>query len=96
MEFKKSEFTELQDMDSIKPSAAPLVDKDVQIAVAPPGAEAEGDFVPAGELWSWNPIDWYIGVRREIQEFSLEMTEKKRVVFKKFNDRCIALLRVKD
>ncbi|KAJ3306822.1 hypothetical protein HDV03_003859 [Kappamyces sp. JEL0829] len=40
------------------------------------------DEVPQDETWSWNPVDWYLGIKHEMQTFSLEITEKKRVMIR--------------
>jgi hypothetical protein len=37
--------------------------------------------VPPEDSWSWHPVDWYNGIKREIQEFNLEMNDRKRVVY---------------
>jgi hypothetical protein len=40
--------------------------------------------VPFDDVFSWNPIDWVTGIRHEIATFSLEMSERKRVVIQTF------------
>lgn len=30
--------------------------------------------------WSWNPVDWFHGIKNEIQHFNLTMTPRRRVV----------------
>jgi hypothetical protein len=66
--FKKSEFTELQDLEKASaPSPVPVATETI-------------DEIPPSEKFSWNPIDWYIGIRRELQEINFQMTERKRVV----------------
>ena len=36
--------------------------------------------IPLDDRWSWNPVDWYLGIKKELSEFNLDITEKKRVV----------------
>lgn len=38
--------------------------------------------VPLDDRWSWNPLDWYHGVKTELSEFNLQMTEKKRILIR--------------
>eukprot|EP00842_Homolaphlyctis_polyrhiza_P006362 jgi/Hompol1/6727/HPOL_005060-RA len=42
----------------------------------------DGDVVPESERFSWNPYDWYLGIRKEIEEFSFTIDERKRVMFR--------------
>ncbi|KAL2915093.1 hypothetical protein HK105_205417 [Polyrhizophydium stewartii] len=70
-DFKKSNFTELgsQQVD-VETGASPV-------------EEFDGiNEVPPEERFSWNPYDWYLGIRREISEFSFTMDEKKRVLIR--------------
>lgn len=48
--------------------------------------------VPLEEKFSWNPYDWYVGIKRELSEFSFEMTERKRVVSSSIFD-CIGFIK---
>ena len=36
--------------------------------------------IPLDDKFSWNPFDWYLGIKKELSEFNLDITEKKRVV----------------
>jgi hypothetical protein len=71
---ERSNFQEIRDSAAISPgnlergSEAPLQDFD--------GIEE----VPFDDKWSWNPVDWYYGIKHELTTFSLEITEQKRVV----------------
>lgn len=77
--FKKSGFTELQEIEPIntehRPSEPPLKDVDVALQV-----DDALDVVPIDERWSWNPLDWFRAIKKEITEVNFELTEKKRVV----------------
>lgn len=50
--------------------------------------------IPLDDRFSWNPVDWYLGIKKELSEFNLDITEKKRVVRKSisflFICRCFA------
>ncbi len=36
--------------------------------------------IPLDDRFSWNPVDWYLGIKKELSEFNLDITERKRVV----------------
>lgn len=38
--------------------------------------------IPLDDKFSWNPFDWYLGIKKELSEFNLDITEKKRVMFR--------------
>ncbi|KAL5040552.1 hypothetical protein BDEG_25049 [Batrachochytrium dendrobatidis JEL423] len=68
-EFRKTEFSEIQDST-------------IDIDPTPTGDFEDVNVVPPSERFSWNPYDWYLGIKKETQEFSFEMDEKKRVMFR--------------
>ena len=45
------------------------------------------DDIPLDDKWSWNPVDWYLGIKHELQTFSLEINERKRVVIHVLDSR---------
>jgi glycerol uptake facilitator-like aquaporin len=65
-----SGFTEIKESASISPN---------QLEAQPSDAIEE---VPIDDRWSWNPMDWYTGIKHEVTEFDLAMTEKKRVMIR--------------
>jgi glycerol uptake facilitator-like aquaporin len=65
--------TSNSDSNEIKESAGVSLDH----LEAQPSSEVEED-VPLEDQWSWNPVDWYRGVLRELSHCNLQMTEKKR------------------
>jgi hypothetical protein len=70
-----SEFTELKDY----PAGKKKPTGDIEATAIVVDANEEAD-VPPDDRFSWNPYDWYLGIRKEIAEFNFEMTERKRVV----------------
>ncbi|KAH6560726.1 hypothetical protein BASA50_007238 [Batrachochytrium salamandrivorans] len=69
VDFKKSEFSEIESHP-------------IDIETSPAPETSDMSIVPIEERFSWNPYDWYLGIRREIQEFSFTIDEKKRVMFR--------------
>ncbi|KAI9340812.1 aquaporin-like protein [Obelidium mucronatum] len=76
-----SEFKQLNDDDIPSlPPAGGSVQKETAIVVA---AVPEPDtFDDAPGYFSWNPIDWYKDLKKEFDEFTWEMDEKKRVLLR--------------
>lgn len=70
---ESSGFKEIQNSNEISPARLEANTSEMQ------------DFdkieeIPFDDVFSWNPIDWVTGIQHEIATFSLEMSEKKRVV----------------
>lgn len=74
-----SEFKQLNDEDIPSMSGpSTLIQKETVIAVIP--NDNVDDDAPG--YFSWNPIDWYKDLRREFDEFTWTMDEKKRVLLR--------------
>jgi glycerol uptake facilitator-like aquaporin len=65
-----SGFTEIKESASLSPN---------QLEAQP---EDQIEEIPIDDRWSWNPVDWYTGVKHELTDFNLQMTEKKRVLIR--------------
>ncbi|KAI8622767.1 aquaporin-like protein [Chytriomyces sp. MP71] len=80
-----SEFKQLNDDDipviaGSTSASSPTKDHEA-IIVAPSVDEAE-TFDDAPGYFSWNPIDWYKDLKREYDEFTWTMDERKRVLLR--------------
>ncbi|KAJ3066423.1 hypothetical protein HDU98_010299 [Podochytrium sp. JEL0797] len=79
-----SEFKQLSNDDEDIPimassSSASSPVKETAIVVAPLDTPVDDD---APGYFSWNPIDWYKDLKREFDEFTWVMDEKKRVLLR--------------
>jgi hypothetical protein len=85
--FKKSEFTELQDISTPSFGFASAAHTTSETKVPMTSLEVDEtdlERIPIEETWSWNPVDWYHGIVREIRDFksNFEMTERKKVMYR--------------
>ncbi|KAJ3412180.1 hypothetical protein HDV05_001155 [Chytridiales sp. JEL 0842] len=82
---KMSEFSELKSTDDIgieiqkTASEDPIVTSPEAVVIPVKNEEFDED---APGYFSWNPIDWYNELKREILGFNFTMTEKKRVLLR--------------
>jgi hypothetical protein len=72
---KMSEFSEVKEDYEVNIQRSASDDN----MVSPRTAKDDYDDDAPG-TFSWNPIDWYNDLKKEVQEFNFTMTEKKRVV----------------
>lgn len=71
----ESSFQEIQQTAPVSPERVEEGESAVRLQ------EFDGvDEIPLDDKFSWNPYDWYLGIKKELSEFSLDITEKKRVV----------------
>ncbi|KAJ3026176.1 UNVERIFIED_CONTAM: hypothetical protein HDU68_006093 [Siphonaria sp. JEL0065] len=78
-----SEFKQLNDDDIPSlPPATTGVQKETAIIVAAVPNEPADTFDDAPGYFSWNPIDWYKDLKKEFDEFTWEMDERKRVLLR--------------
>ncbi|KAJ3123868.1 hypothetical protein HK100_011455 [Physocladia obscura] len=86
---QQSEFQQINDDDipvmstqtkSVGEGSAPLIRKESEIVVI--AADVPADDGDAPGYFSWNPIDWYTDLRKEFDEFTWEMDERKRVLLR--------------
>jgi glycerol uptake facilitator-like aquaporin len=66
----RSGFTEIKESASLSPAQ---LESQLDMPV---------DEIPIDDKWSWNPVDWYTGIKHEITDFNIQMTEKKRVMIR--------------
>ncbi|KAJ3333914.1 hypothetical protein HDU76_001395 [Blyttiomyces sp. JEL0837] len=76
-----SEFSEVEDggYSAVEVGKTAEVEETEAIIVKAPEPEPDDD---APGYFSWNPMDWYLDLKKEIDEFSWTLTEKKKVLLR--------------